>query len=149
MANDCRKPCSTCALKPGTVTFEEEPHNFLRAELSVLGGLPFHCHHRKGDEREMENDAEVACSILKGEIPTCAGWRREVAKLARIGYYRENLSRRKDFAKVGLRCVEMLASPTVSRQDKDWAFEMLKEVLRALKIERLKTRQKAKAKGAK
>src|SRR5438105_11784385 len=82
-------PCEGCAFSPGAAA-NREPYNELRAEICKLGAVPFWCHHKMNWKKP--SVTEILASVREGHI--CQGWKREVAKLARTGWFRDRETRR-------------------------------------------------------
>ena len=131
----CNQPCETCAFTEGSDA-NLEPHNAIKGQLCVLGGIPFYCHH--GQEWWTEEAAKIPPSKIRElQIPICQGWRREVAKLAAIGHFRKGAAITKAFAQIGLGELQVLCSKNLDDEDKEEAKRVLEAVFKNL-IERKK-----------
>lgn len=100
----CEKPCEGCAFTPGAEA-NREPQNNLRAQLCLLGGIPFYCHHDdEGNLRDLSDihPSQRRAEIQAGRLRICAGWRREVAAASAAGYYRTNRDAKRAYAVFGL-----------------------------------------------
>jgi hypothetical protein len=108
-------PCDSCAFTPGAEA-NSEPHNNLRGQLCLLGGLVFYCHHdRAGALQDLKGMrmAERGALVREGKLVVCQGWRREVQALAQAGYYLENQAIKRMYAELGLGA--LLISPARPR----------------------------------
>lgn len=94
--------CETCAL--GASGAACEPYNALRAQICVLGGIPFVCHagfNWRGGKVEW-------FKIPRNQRKMCGGWQREVRALSLQGYYDEYRSIRRAVAECALDAIEEL-----------------------------------------
>src|SRR5687768_13908566 len=103
----CSKPCEGCAFTEGSEA-NREPYNALKAQLCILGGLPFYCHHDMDWRNPDAHKKKSRQAVRQMEI--CAGWKREVAALARAGYFKANRLIKRAYGELGLCAVETFAS---------------------------------------
>lgn len=97
MSEEVDKRCDTCAFREGCVTYEEEPHNKLRAEICVTAPLPFHCHYSKAGDwstLSLANLNATEAMTLRRELKICEGWRAEVKRRAARGEYADRETRK-------------------------------------------------------
>jgi hypothetical protein len=95
----CRKPCGGCAFTEGTAA-NREPYNALKAQICLMGGIPFHCHHNIEWWKPEEHKKKTREQVQKMEI--CRGWQREVAQLAATGYFKTLRAEKKVYGELGL-----------------------------------------------
>lgn len=133
MTPTCNKPCEGCAFTEGAEA-NTEPQNNLKAQLCLLGGIPFYCHHSKDGTLQDLSDiprAKVREQVRIGRMVICQGWRREVAALAVKGYYREQLEAKRAFAAFGLGALQIFVS-TEDKAEKRKAAKNLKDIILSL-----------------
>lgn len=94
--------CETCAL--GNTGAACEPYNALRAQICVLGGIPFGCHQ----EFNWQGGATEWFKIPPNQRKMCGGWQREVRALSLKGYFDEYRSIRRALAECALDAIELL-----------------------------------------
>jgi hypothetical protein len=83
--SQCKSPCEGCAFTPGAAA-NKELRNHLKGVICLLGPAPFVCHHgQPWDDPETHKLSPRALFGSGWQI--CEGWKREVAKLAKTGYY--------------------------------------------------------------
>lgn len=84
-------PCNTCAFRTGSVTHESEPHNRLKGMICAAAGIPFFCHcgwdHENIDVYLIDGRFVTTDDVDLRKIRTCAGWRREIARLKAAGQF--------------------------------------------------------------
>jgi hypothetical protein len=108
-----------------------EPHNHLRAMLCVLGAIPFWCHENIRWRRKGSNI--VTPKDLRNEgIQICAGWKREVARLAGAGYYKDHPDVTRFLAELGLGMLAILCSDESGEIDKEKAKDRLTRIFTRL-----------------
>lgn len=83
-----KTPCHDCALLSGSIT-QKEPHNVLKAEICVLGGLVFYCHDTI-DGWKTQGKFTTRKQIQEERWKPCAGWAGKVQELAKIGYFHQD-----------------------------------------------------------
>jgi hypothetical protein len=126
-------PCDSCAFTPGAEA-NSEPHNNLRGQLCLLGGLVFYCHHdRAGALQDLKGMrmAERGALVREGKLVVCQGWRREVQALAQAGYYLENQAIKRMYAELGLGALLMFTGEAEGLE-KERARDILYDVIMAL-----------------
>lgn len=128
----CINPCDGCAFTKGSEA-NREPYNALKAQLCLLGGLPFYCHHNL-DWRKAETHEKKPRRVVR-EMDICGGWKREVAALARAGYFKTHRLIKRAYAQIGLGALETFASET-DKREKATAKKALRGVIEALVKER-------------
>jgi hypothetical protein len=127
-------PCEGCAFSPGSITHDEEPHNNLRGQLCLLGGIVFYCHHAADGSLQnlkgmrMEERGRL---VREGKLIVCQGWRREVATLSHEGYYREHGDIKRMYAELGLGAL-LLFTGEAEGLEKERARDLLYDVIMAL-----------------
>jgi hypothetical protein len=129
--------CASCAFTTGAEA-NLEPHNFIRAQLCLLGAIPFYCHHgADGTLRDVGSvtRAEQRVAVQTGFMVICQGWRREVNSLARSGYYARSAKSKRVYAELGLGALQIFTT-TEDGERKEWAAETLEDILLALYKER-------------
>jgi hypothetical protein len=122
----CNKPCEGCALVKGT-TANSEPYNALKAQICLLGGLPFYCHH---DEERQNLDAnEPSRRVEVRAMRICASWKRDTAELARAGYFKTDNAVKRVYAQIALGALETFVNTDSSQIDKKTARRTLRGCL--------------------
>lgn len=129
-------PCEGCALTKGAAA-NREPDNNLKAQLCVLGALPFYCHAGFDWKDPAAHTASRRDARLRG-IKICAGWKREVGSLAKTGYYKDRAPLKKEFAAIGITNLAAFLEAERGSQEKKDACEVLGAVVRELNQQRLK-----------
>lgn len=119
----CRKPCDGCALSPGAAA-NKEPENALKAQLCVLGGLPFLCHHGQNWQDEAAHKRTPREARQAGMV-SCAGWKREVKALAAKGYYREVGEVLRVYGMAAIKALERYIKAEPDSKEKKEAFNSL------------------------
>lgn len=123
-------PCDTCAFRPGSVTHDEEPQNYLRGELCALGGLPFYCHHDRAGA--VQNPADLKMTrreaVQSGKTVICQGWRRAVKELAESGYFKDSPRLKRAYAELGLGALQVFIDEEKGPK-KRMAARLLKDVI--------------------
>jgi hypothetical protein len=131
-------PCTGCALTDGAAA-NCEPENNLKAMLCVLGGVPFYCHVGMDWQTDESHKRTRRQAISLGiRPPVCAGWKREVAALARTGYYRDRAPLKREFAILGLANLQTYVDASADSQEKQDALQVLGSVLEVLTDEQAK-----------
>lgn len=128
-----RRPCATCALTEGSQA-HREPHNNLRAQLCVMGAIPFYCHHdAAGNLRDLADmpRAMAAAEIRAGRLRICEGWRRETKALALSGYFARAAELKRAFAQLGLGALQIFTASD-DPKEKRRASKTLRDVLLTL-----------------
>jgi len=136
-------PCDTCALRDGSITNTNEPHNRLRAMICVEAALPFYCHYSgAGDWSDIGisklNQAESM--TMRRELPICQNWKAQVAAKAKTGFYDKATRQIRRWA--GIFALQQInrfieAEPGAI---KDHALKQIEQVLAMLKGGRAKAR---------
>jgi hypothetical protein len=127
-------PCDTCAFRPGSVTFDQEPHNRLRSELAALGAIPFYCHHGvDGTVRDLGTVTRETqrVAVQTGFMVICQGWKRAVKRLADEGYFKDSPKIKRIYAEVGLGALQVFIDEEEGPK-KRRAARTLKDVILAL-----------------
>lgn len=96
--------CKTCAL--GNTGAACEPYNALRAQICVLGGIPFACH----EGFNWRGGAAEWFKIPRNQRKMCGGWQREVRGLSLKGYYDEYREIRRAIAECALDAIEQFVA---------------------------------------
>jgi hypothetical protein len=120
--------CDTCALGRGKGA-ACEPYNALRAQICVLGGIPFACHHNfnwRGGKVEW-------FKLPRNQRKMCGGWQREVRALSLKGYFDEYRSIRRAVAEVALDSIEEMLQCSAENDDPGYA-EAKEKIDRCLRI---------------
>jgi hypothetical protein len=120
--------CDTCALGQGKGA-ACEPYNALRAQICVLGGIPFACHHNfnwRGGKVEW-------FKLPRNQRKMCGGWQREVRALSLKGYFDEYRSIRRAVAEVALDSIEEMLQCSDENDDPGYA-DAKKKIDRCLRI---------------
>jgi hypothetical protein len=128
--------CDTCALGEGKGA-ACEPYNALRAQICVLGGIPFACHagfNWRGGKVEW-------FKVPRNQRKMCGGWQREVRALSLKGYFDEYRSIRRAVAEVALDSIEEMIQCS-AEDDESGNTEAKRKIERCLRI--LTQRDKAK-----
>lgn len=128
-------PCETCAL--GNKGAACEPYNALRAQICVLGGIPFACH----SNFNWQGGALEWFKVPRNQRRMCGGWQREVRALSLKGYFDEYRSIRRAIAESALDAIELYLRSSEEGDEKG-AAEELKRIERCLRI--LAEKRKAK-----
>jgi hypothetical protein len=127
----CRKPCEGCAFTEGSAA-NREPYNALKAQICLLGGIPFHCHHNIEWWKPEAHKKKTRAQVQQMEI--CGGWQREVAKLAATGYFKTLRAEKKVYGQLGLGALETFVGGLECK--KAMARRTLDRIIRALVKER-------------
>lgn len=101
-ATSPRSACDSCAFREGSITFEREPDNRLRAQIAALGGIPFFCHHGLNWNKPIAVKRGFAFDLDGNHqrLKICEGWRSHVARM--ISSRTKNRSARRAFAQIAL-----------------------------------------------
>jgi len=127
------EPCAGCAFTEGSEA-NLGPHNNLRAQLCLLGAIPFYCHHgREGELRDLRDirPEDRRREIQAGRLVSCRGWKREVSVLSATGYYGRALDLKRAFAQLGIGALLTFTS-TEDAARKRKAAKTLRDVIIAL-----------------
>lgn len=129
----CRGACEGCAFTEGAVA-SLEPVSSIKAELSLLGGLPFYCHHlRDGTEVDLDDYKPFTPALMRGlGVQVCEGWRREVQALAATGYYKQNPAIKRLYAIGGLQALTTFLESPEDSPEKEEAATRLGDLILAL-----------------
>lgn len=93
-------PCDTCAFKEGSET-TGEPHNVLKAQLCLLGGHAFFCHHATDLHKTSDGNKATRAELRANGI--CHGWRTKTAERVKAGWFdRDIIAMRRAFGELGL-----------------------------------------------
>ena len=102
-----RPPCDECAF--GKNGAGQEPYNALRGRICALGPLPFGCHHGQNWHGSSNwSAAQVQQALRTSGI--CEGWRAEVQRLNKQGWYGKYRIIRRCVAKNALFLVELFTT---------------------------------------
>ena len=124
-------PCGTCAYTCGSAA-NREPHNNLKAQICVLGGIPFYCHKGSDKWKDPKNHGIISKVRFKElNLPICQGWVRRVRALAKVGYYKKNPTTRKIIAQIAAESLEIFVS-SKDRKEKRQALRTLGKMLNKL-----------------
>jgi hypothetical protein len=122
-------PCDTCAF--GKTGAALEPHNRLRASICALGPFPFSCHHAR-DGREIDWRDRLSSPAAR-DLRICVGWQREVARRAKLGYFKGPYREiRRAVAYAALQEVYAFTNQNVRAQDHRDPLGRLRRILRFL-----------------
>lgn len=132
----CQTPCEGCALTPGAAA-NLEPNNYLKALICVLGPVPFWCHDGQDWANPDNHKPMTAADFRERGFRVCAGWKREVARLAATGYYKENPEVTKAIAMLASGQLETLLGSD-NAEDKEEAAGMLEAMMKRLGDKRQK-----------
>jgi hypothetical protein len=122
-------PCDTCAF--GKTGAALEPHNRLRASICALGPFPFSCHHAR-DGREIDWRDRLSSPAAR-DLRICVGWQREVARRAKLGYFKGPYREiRRAVAYAALQEVYAFTNQNVRAQDHRDPEGRLRRILRFL-----------------
>jgi len=97
----------------------------------LLGGLPFYCHHNI----DWWNPSLDGRMPRARDLTICAGWKREIQKLAATCYFKKHRAIKQSYAKIGLGALVHFIHGT-SKREKATAMKTLDGVIRALVKER-------------
>ena len=120
------KPCAGCAFVKDTAA-NSEPYNALTAQICLLGGVPFYCHH---DEDCTKPDAHKPKG--RSAMRICAGWRRETAQLSRSGYFKIHKAEKRVYAQIALAALDTFTGKETSQVDQKTAHRTLRDCLKWL-----------------
>lgn len=134
MSNQQESPCKGCALKEGAAA-NCEPANNIKAQLCVLGAIPFYCHENLDWQNPEAHKAKRADVKMLG-VGICQGWKREVAELAKTGYYRDRGDSKKDLAAIGIVNLAKFIESERGSQAKNDASEILEFIIKELNEQR-------------
>lgn len=135
----CDKPCSGCAFSPGAEA-NLEPHNNLIGMIALLAPLPFYCHSGFDYKDKSITDRVTRAKFRETGIVLCAGWLREVARLAKTGYYKENPQETRIYGRIAHAELKnfIAADEAGNDEERQGALRTLEEVLIELNRKRLK-----------
>jgi hypothetical protein len=131
-----KNPCEGCAFTEGSAA-NREPYNALKAQICLLGGIPFHCHRNIEWWKPEEHKKKTPEQVQQMEI--CGGWQREIAQLAATGYFKTERCRNKLLGQLALGALETFVHGFKCK--KATAKRTLDRIIRAL----VKERDKAEA----
>lgn len=124
-----KSPCEGCAFSPNAAA-NKEFHNHMVGVICLLGPLPFVCHHGQ-DWESPENHKLTGREVFRRGWKICEGWKREVAKLAETGYYK-NSEMTRVFAQIARVELDAATSDQLDDEDKAEAATALANVLSRL-----------------
>lgn len=113
MKSGTRSPCDECAFSNKGAGLE--PYNSLRGRICALGPIPFGCHHGLDWHGSSSWSAAQAREALRTS-GICEGWRAEVQRLNRNGWYGKYRIIRRAVAKSALVLVELFTAASDNRK---------------------------------
>jgi hypothetical protein len=126
-------PCDTCAFKEGSET-TAEPYTVLKAQICVLSGHAFFCHHATDLHKKSRNQATRAELRANG---ICHSWKTEVGERVRKGWFPPQLRRlRHAFGTLAIGLLEEFVDAKEGIQ-KRAALKRLKAAIKILASKRL------------
>jgi hypothetical protein len=130
--------CQGCAFKEGSEA-NREPHNNLKAQLCAHGGVPFYCHAVINWRDPKMHGKKTRKEIREGGFRICGGWKREVAQLARAGFFGTAFERlvKRAYAESGLEALVIFCA-SEEGEDKEDARRQLFDIICAFKKARRK-----------
>lgn len=118
-------PCEGCAYTRGAAA-NTEPQNNIKAQLCLLGGIAFWCHHAVDgsiqDLSDVKSPMKLREGVQSGRITICQGWRRETRRLAETGWFSRGLRLKRVIAKLGIGALQIF----ISTDDKERKEEAAK-----------------------
>lgn len=134
MSDNQVSQCEGCALKTGAAA-NCEPANNIKAQLCVLGAIPFYCHEKLDWQNPEAHKAKRADVKVLG-VGICQGWKREVAELAKTGYYKDRGDCKQDMAAIGIANLAKFIESKRGSQEKKDASEVLEFIIKELNEQR-------------
>lgn len=129
-----KDPCSGCALTVGAAA-NREPSNVLKAELCVLGGMPFLCHDGQ-DWKDPASHQQTRREAIRKGYRVCAGWARRAKEHGQAGYYRSDIDEKRRIAGEGMQLLDALSHE--EGEEKEETLEELRSILFSFSHERSK-----------
>lgn len=136
-----KSPCESCAFTEGSAA-NLEPKNNIKAQVCVMAGLPFYCHHGQDWQAPDASRRRSAAEMRAEGFETCAGWKREVCGLAAEGYFKKRRTMKKIFGELALGALEIWTSKDVDDEDKEDARGQFEKIFFKLVEERYPSQPK-------